>query len=103
MKTRRASATLASQAPNVSITMQKNALEKTDEVYRRVIRDVKIRILASKDKRAIKIWRRWRIKFKRAVRAIRDKMGVKEDNIAKRGKNSILGLQDLCFKKFKLF
>lgn len=79
-----ARATLASQAPNVRITIQKNILEKAGEAKRIVIIDVKVKILASKDNSAIKIWRRWRIKFRRAVRTIRDKIEEKERGIAKR-------------------
>lgn len=80
-RTKIAKATPASQAPRVKITRQRNISLNEDGDNLKEINIASLKIAASRDKRAIKIYLRWRTKFIIAVKVIIERRGMIFTNI----------------------
>lgn len=74
--TRIAKATPASQAPKVRITRQRNMSLNEEEAYLKEINIANLRIAASSDSRAIRMYFRWKTKFIIAVKVIIERRGT---------------------------
>lgn len=94
METKRASPKLASHAPNVKRTINKNVLIWEGDETQKINIRVRDKIIPSNARRDINRWVRWRIRVSIVISVIIKR--IKEVDIAKRGDSPMVGLQDRC-------